>query len=58
MRRNLVQSDFMPFGEDPYADGVHRTVVTYMGNGRQGVSPVTGQTIPNSDPLRHIPLGP
>lgn len=53
-----MQSDFMPFGEDPYADGVHRTVVTYMGNGRQGVSPVTGQTIPNSDPLRHIPLGP
>ncbi|MEP7212409.1 MAG: RHS repeat-associated core domain-containing protein, partial [Acidobacteriota bacterium] len=32
--------------------------VTYMGNGRQGVNPLTGRTIPNSDPLRHIPLNP
>ena len=30
--------------------------VTYMGNGRQGVNPITGRTIPNSDPMRHIRL--
>jgi len=30
--------------------------VTYMGNGPQGIHPVTGRTIPNSDWWRHIPL--
>lgn len=31
--------------------------VVYMNKARQGLNPWTGQTIPNNDPWRHIPLG-
>ncbi|MGB7201896.1 MAG: hypothetical protein WBD16_06470 [Pyrinomonadaceae bacterium] len=30
--------------------------VTYMNINRQGVNPFSGRTIPNADPLRHVPL--
>ncbi|HXN46663.1 MAG TPA: RHS repeat-associated core domain-containing protein, partial [Bryobacteraceae bacterium] len=32
--------------------------VTYQNAAGQGVNPQTGRTVPNSDPLRHIPLTP